>query len=128
MLFTRILIGWPATVYYLAFLLLHLFIGIGPLRLKLVARTMAIAYCCFGLLNTAVFYLAPGGNSRMQDVILRSHAMFPSTQPLLNQQLFMFDHSPFMIMGVFIGLLALLAELYFLISRKAAFEKAAAAR
>jgi hypothetical protein len=126
-LFTMILTGWAAAVYYLAFLALHLYIGIGLLRLRLMARIVAIGYYCFVFLNAAAFYLAPGARLRMLDLIHRFDSMFPWKQPWQNQQPFLFDTTPFMIMGACMGLVMLLIPLYFLITRKAAFEKAAAA-
>ena len=127
-LFTKILTGKPAVVCLIALLALWLYIGIGLLRLRLTARIVAIAYCCFMFASTATFYLAPGGSSRVQDVLRRSEAMFPWIQPWQNQQSFLFDARPFMVVGACIGLAALLVPLYFLITRKGAFEKAAAAR
>jgi hypothetical protein len=127
-LFTKILTGKPAAVCLIAFLALYLYIGIGLLRLRLTARIVAIAYYCFMFASTATFYLAPGQGSRVQDVLRRSEAMFPWIQPWQNQQSFPFDARPFMIVGACISLAALLVPLYFLITRKGAFAKAAAAR
>jgi len=127
-LLTKILVGWPATVYFIAFLGLHLYIGIGLLRLRLTARIVAIAYYCLWFVNAAAFYLAPGGHSRILNLMQRSYEMFPWSQPWQNQQPLIFDPTPFMAIGACIGLIANLIPLYFLISRKEAFEKAAAAQ
>jgi hypothetical protein len=127
-LFTAILTGWYAVGYYIAFLVVQLYIGIGLLHLRFTARLVAIDYFCFVFINTAVFYLVPGAHARMLDLIRRSWAMFPWVQPWQNQQLFLLDATPLMMMGSFVGLVTLLIPLYFLITRKAAFEKAATAR
>ena len=127
-LFTKVLTGWPAELYFIALLALHLYVGIGLLRLKLTARVVAIAYYCFIFVSTAVFYLAPGVHSRMVDLMRRAQAMFPWTRPLQDQQAFLFDPTPLMVMGACLGLAATLVPLYFLVTRKDAFEKAATAR
>jgi hypothetical protein len=125
-LFTKIITGWPATACFLAYTALHLYVGIGLLRLKPVARTVGVAYYGFVFVNMAVFYLAPGGRLRMLDLIQRSQSMFPWMQPWPNQAGFRFDATPFLILGACSGLVGLLVPLYFLITRKQAFEKAAA--
>lgn len=126
-LLTKLLVGWPATVYFIAFLIMHLYIGIGLLRMKLTARIVAIAYFCFGFVNGAIFYLAPGGNSRISALIKTSQEIYPWMQLSQNQP-FMFDFTPLIAVGACMGLAVVMIPLYFLITRKAAFEKAAAAR
>ena len=128
LLFTKILTGWPATAYFIAFLALHLYIGIGLLRLNSTARIVAIAYCCFVFASTAAFYLTPGGSSRMLNLMQRSEAMFPGIQPWQTQQTFVSYGTPFIVLGACVSLATFLVPLYFLITRKVAFEKAAAAR
>ena len=127
-LLTKLLVGWPATMYFIAFLILQLYIGIGLLRMKLTARVVAIAYFCFGFVNGAIFYLAPGGNSRILNLITRSQEIFPWMQPWQNQQPFVLDFKPLIAVGVCMGLAVVMIPIYFLITRKAAFEKAAASR
>jgi hypothetical protein len=126
-LLTTLLVGWPATLYAIAFLILNLYIGIGLLRVRLTARVAAIIYFCFGFVNGAIFYLAPGGNSRVLDLIRRSQEMYPWMQPWQNPQPFAFDFTPLIAAGACIGLAAVMIPVYFLITRKAAFEKAATA-
>jgi hypothetical protein len=126
-LLTKLLSGWPATTYFIAFLILHLYIGIGLLRMRLPARVVAIAYFCFGFVNGAVYYLAPGANSRILDLIRKSQELFQWMQPFPNQQLLVLDFKPLLTIGACIGMAVVLVPLYFLITRKAAFEKAAAA-
>jgi hypothetical protein len=58
-LFTKLLTGPSAVVYFLAFAAVALYVGIGLLRLKPAARIVGIAYFMFAFVNTTVFYLAP---------------------------------------------------------------------
>lgn len=126
MLFTKVVTGWAATLCLLVYAALHLYIGLGLLRLQPPARTVGVAYYGFWFVNMAVFYLAPGGRLRMMEVMRRSQAMFPWMQSWPNQAGFPFDVTPFLILGACGGLIGLMVPLYFLITRKQAFEKAAA--
>lgn len=126
-LFTRIVAGWPAALYLLAVTAIHLYIGIGLLRLKPLARTIGVAYCLFLFVNAGVFYLAPGGRSRMLDLMQRSMALFPGMEEWQNQQVTtLFASTPFLWVAAISGLIVLVFPLYFLVTRKQAFEQAAA--
>jgi hypothetical protein len=127
MFLTRVLTGLPALLFYLAFLAVHLYVGIGLLRLKTTARTVGVAYYGFAFVNAAVFYLAPGGHSRMLDLMHRSLSIYSWTQAFQDQQLALFDNTPFLVVSACLGLVVMLVPLYFLITRKRAFEEAAAA-
>jgi hypothetical protein len=120
---TKIVTGWPAALCLLVYAVCNLYIGIGLLRLKPAARTVGVAYYGFWFLNMSVFYLAPGGRLRMVDMMRKSQSMFPWMQPWPNQAGFPFDVTPFLILGACGGLVGLLVPLYFLITRKQAFEK-----
>jgi hypothetical protein len=125
-LFTKLLIGWPATLFFLSFAVTQFCIGLGLLRLKPTARTAAIIYSVFGALNAAVFYLAPGGHGRMQALMDYQQSVFPWMRMFTDQSEYHFDTTPFMVMGAVCGLIGMMVQLYFLITRKFAFEKAAA--
>lgn len=124
-LFTKLLIGWPADLFYLSFAVAQLCIGVGLLRLKPAARMAAIIIFAFGSVNAAVFYLAPGGHARMLALMERQQSMFPWMRMFPNQPEFQFDPTPFMYMGAVCGLIGAAIPLYFLITRKVAYEKAA---
>jgi hypothetical protein len=124
--FTRLLTGWSASAVFLAFTALQLWIGIGLLRLKPAARTAAIIYFIFGAVNTAVFYLAPGSHTRLAALLDSEQTMFPWMQTLQSQPQFLFDLTPMLVIGGVAGAVAATIPLYFLITRKLAFEKAAA--
>lgn len=53
-------------------------------------------------------------------------SMFPWTRLLLTHPEFHFDPTPFMVIGGVGGLIGIAVPLYFLITRKVAFERAAA--
>ncbi len=76
-LFTTILTGWPAVVLLLVFTALNLYIGIALLQMKHAGRLVAMGYFLFGLLNFAVFYLAPGRSARVARLLDVQQSMFP---------------------------------------------------
>lgn len=125
--FTKVLTGYPAMLFYLAFAAIQLYIGIGLLRLKPTARIVGIWYLAFGFVNAAVFYLAPGGRTRMLSLIEKQQSMFPWMQPWQTQIWQQIDLTPFLVLGACVGLAGLMVPMYFLITRKQAFERAALA-
>jgi cell division protein FtsX len=56
----------------------------------------------------------------------RQQSMFPWMRMFPNQPEFQFDPTPFMYMGAVCGIIGVAIPLYFLITRKVAYEKAAA--
>jgi hypothetical protein len=114
-------------LYYLALAALQLYLGIGLLRLKPAARTVCIWYLAFGFVNATVFYLAPGGHARMLALIEKQQSMLPWMQPWQSQMWQQMDLTPLLIVGACFGLAFLLVPLYFLITRRQAFETAAGA-
>jgi len=125
-LFTKLLTGWPAVLFYLSFAVAQLCIGVGLLRIKPAARIAAIFYLVFGSMNALVFNLAPGGHARMLALMESERAIFPWMRTFPNQPEFQFDWTPFMVMGAVCGLIGAAIPLYFLITRKVAYENAAA--
>src|SRR5262249_23984434 len=75
-LLMSIVTGWQATVYFLAALGVHAYVGVGLLRLQPVARLVGIAYFVFAFLNSAVFFFAPGGQARMAKLLEVSRSAF----------------------------------------------------
>jgi hypothetical protein len=126
-LFSKIVTGWPAAVYFLVVLVLQLYVGIGLLRLRPIARAVGVGYYVFMLANVAAFYLAPGGRARMLDFLQKAQAANPLMRVWPNQKPYPFDMTIFFWIGVVAGLIVILLPLYFLITRKHAFEEAAMA-
>jgi hypothetical protein len=124
-LFWMMLTGWSAVAFYLIFAALQLSIGVGLLRLKPAARIGAIIYLVFGFVNSAVFSFAPGHQERLQALIVKQQSMFPWFGSAPNQPAFQFDPTPFMRLGLFAGCTFIGVQLYFLVTRKLAFETSA---
>jgi hypothetical protein len=124
-LFTNMLTGLPAALYYLVVLIVHLYIGIGLLRLKPLARSAGVGYCVFLFINSAVFYLAPGRQARIHALFDWQFTIFPWMRHWQDQWEAQF--MPSFVVGACTGLVFLAVPLYFLITRKRAFEEAAAA-
>ena len=118
-LFVWVLTGWRADAFYLIVVALLLFIGIGLLRLNPYARLVGIGYLVFAILNSAVFFFAPGARARLARIPELQHPLFPGMQGASPQM----DSMPFIVVGGVIGFLAALVPLYFLIAKKHAFEK-----
>jgi hypothetical protein len=125
-LFTTLLNGGPAILFFLTFAALQLCIGIGLLRLRPVARMAAVIYFIFGFLNSAVFYFAPGGHARTLALMESQQTMFPWMRQFQGQAGLQFNPAPFLVVGAVVGLFVITVPLYFLITRKLAFEMAAA--
>ena len=127
-LFTKVLVGWSAGLLNILVGLLLLYIGVGLLRLKSVARRVAVGYFMFTFVNSAVFFFAPGGRARLLDLMERQQAMFPWMRLWQSQFALRFDLTPFLVIGACVGAVSLAVQLYFLITRKEAFETAARAQ
>jgi len=117
-LFVWVLTGWRADAFFLIVVAVLLFIGIGLLRLNPYARLVGIGYFVFAILNSAVFFFAPGGRARMARILELQPSLFPGLQGGSPQM----DPMPFILAGSVIGFLAALLPLYFLIAKKHAFE------
>jgi hypothetical protein len=122
-LFMRLLTGWPAIFFFLIFAASQLCIGIGLLRLRPAARIAAIVLFSFGFLNSAVFYFAPGGHARALALMDSQRTMFPWMGQVQGQSGFPLDPAPFLVVGAVGGLVMITVPLYFLVTRKLAFEK-----
>jgi hypothetical protein len=112
--------GWLGKVVLLLFSLAILVIGILLLRLKPYGRTFAVWSQVFGVFNGAVSFLLPGASARFnvltQEIARKHQVSFPVLP------------SSVLWVGFAIGTLAAGLQLYFLITRKEAYLRAAAAR
>lgn len=124
-LFTAILTGWRATLYFLVIAGVHVYAGTTLLRMKPAGRLTAIGYFLFSILNFAVFYFAPGGHARLTRLMALQQSMFPWMQSSQAASPFGGDLTPFIIIGAVGGLLLGMVPLYFLVVAKPAFDKAA---
>ena len=126
-LFTAILTGWRAVVFFLAYAGLAVYVGTALLRMKPAARLIGIAYFVFNLFNIGVFYLAPGSRARMTRFLDLQQSMFP-WMPSQADSPFHIDIMPFLIVGAILGLALSLVPVYFLVAAKPAFDRAARAQ
>lgn len=125
---TKFLTGWSAGLYYIAMTALSLYVGIGLLRFKPLAREVGIAYFVFLLVNAGIFYLAPGSHGRMRALLDLQSTMFPWMRLWQSRPELQFDMMPALFLGGTVGIVFLAVPIYFLITRKRAFESAAAMR
>jgi len=123
-LFTRVVTGPPAaTIYCIVLTVLNLYVGVGLLRLRPMARTVGIAYFVFAFVNGAVFYFAPGGHTRMSALMNVALSML-SWVP--RQDVAWQLDAPYWVIYAAIGQATVLVPLYFLITRQRAFAEGAA--
>jgi len=127
-LFTWMLTGWSAAIYTLLLTAVLLYIGVGLLRFKLPARPVALVYFGFALLNSAVFFLAPGRADRIHDLMERQQNMFPWLAPFRNAYQPAIDYAPLIVVGACGGFALTVFIMYLLVTRRQAFELAARAR
>lgn len=121
-LFVWVLTGWQADAFFLAVVALLVYVAVGLLRLDPYARLAGISYFAFAVVNSAVFFFAPGARTRMTRILELQHSMLPwlrDWQGAYPQP----DPMPLMLMGAVIGLVFCLVPLYFLVREKQAFEK-----
>ena len=125
-LMVSIVSGWPAMLYYLATLGIHVYVGVGLLRLQPVARLVGIAYFVFSFVNSAVFFFAPGGMARLTRLLEVEQSTFPWMRPMPGGHPYPFDIRPFMMTGAVGGLVIVLIPLCFLIINNRAFARSTA--
>ena len=124
-LFTAILTGWRAVILLSLFGALHLYMGIALLKMKSSGRLVGMGYYIFALLNTAVFFLAPGRSARIARLLDAEQSMFPWVRSAQTDSPFTGDITPFLVIGAIGGIAFCLVLLYFLAAAKPAFDKAA---
>jgi hypothetical protein len=123
-LFLTVLSGWQAVVFMLISGALHVYVGIALLQMKPAGRLVGMGYFIFGFLNTAVFYFAPGRSARIARFMDAAQSMFPWMRSAQSNP-FQSDMMPFLLVGAIGGVAFYLVLLYFLITAKPAFDKAA---
>ena len=112
-MFIWIVTGWTTAAWYIAFGALWTYVGYGLLRLRPIARKLAIALLCFGAANSLVFFLSPGRDERFGTFMSRFHFLPQAPAPV--------HFPPFALIP---GIVALGVPLWFLITTKKAFQSA----
>jgi len=118
--FMTVLTGGAAVAYGLAIAGTLTYCGLGLLRLKPLARLVSIGYFVFGILSSSVFFLAPGHDARVTELMARRQAFLPftSTSQFVPPAV---PTNRLMVVGLAVGLLGTALPLYFLVTRRAAF-------
>ncbi len=124
-LFLTILSGWQAAAFMLISAALSAYVGIALLKMRPLGRLIGIGYFIFGLLNFSVFYFAPGRSARIARFMDVQQSMFPWMRPAQANSPFYADPTPFIFIGAIGGVAFCLVLLYFLITAKPAFDRAA---
>ena len=109
MVFGFVLRGWASRALLLLFLACGLAGGIGMLRWRTWAHSLAVGFYGFGLLNVLSFVI-PGAVPRMKDAM---QEFMPPNAP--------FDPTVFVWFGLVIGLLTSGVLLWFLLTRRRVF-------
>lgn len=128
LLFTTILTGWPAVVFLSLSTALHLYIGIALLQMQPAGRLAGIGYFVFGILNSMVFYFAPGRSARFARLLEVEQSLFPWMRSAQANSPFGPEMMPFFIATAIAIAVFFLVLLYFLVAAKPAFDKAARER
>lgn len=116
-LFNAVLAETAALLLYITYAAINLYIGIGLLRLDPRARLVAIGFSLFTVSNALIFYLLPGYQSRMQRMLESWLPSAPQNLPLPASTAFLFWF------GALFPLTLIGLALYFLITRKSAFDE-----
>jgi len=118
MIFGFMLRGGASIACSCAFAILSLYLGVGLLKLWPQARVLAIAWSLFAIVNVSLSFFGRGATERFQQAVSQQRTLFGPAPAMVFPPAFMW-----MIGGFTISVA--LIQLYFLITRKAAFERAA---
>lgn len=112
-----LLIGWRASLVMLGWCAIYVIAGVGLLRLKPWGRTISIWVFLFGFLNGAVTFLVPGSMVKLIQVITLTQTRWGL--PVVTQPETLMHSS--MLAGGIAGMLIVAIQLWFVVTRKAAF-------
>ncbi len=110
--------GKSAATYMILFGLAQIFIGVGLLKLWKSGRTAGILLNCYGLINAATLMLM--SNQRLSEIELKIQQLLPTQWPTMPK---MADASVSVLRcGTVAGMSLSLVSLYFLVTRRSAFQ------
>jgi MFS family permease len=104
--------GWAASLLLALFAAVGLAAGIGMLKKRIEAHSLAVGYLGFGLANAASYFVVPGSFARLQEVLRETQG---------DQALPLTDMSRFMRFGIFVGFVSTSAILILLIRARKPF-------
>jgi len=113
MFFGMVFTGWTARAIILLWSAASIAAGIGMLRWRAPAHTLALTVYGFGLLTLIANVILPGAVERMRTLMLQMNPQLEATSPLVSAAFVRFS-------GVF-GILAVAVPVWFLITRRQAF-------
>ena len=117
--FGAVVTGWAGLAVYAVFAAAQVVVGAGLLRLREPARVGAIVYFCFGALNGVVTWALPGYEAKMQLMLREMPKFSPAgAPPQMPQPMWVFT---------LLGIAFVAIPVWFLVRRRAAFVKLAAA-
>jgi hypothetical protein len=114
MLFGIVLRGWAAGLALALFAAISLSAGIGLLKKRVEAHSLAVGYSAFGIVNVLSYLVVPGSFARMQDLVRETQS---SQAPGLSAA----DMKPFMVFITLVGLAFTSAVLVLLIRARRPF-------
>jgi hypothetical protein len=114
LIFGIVLRGWAAGVALALFAAVSLSAGIGLLKKRSEAHSLAVGYFAFGILNVISYVVLPGSFARMQDVIREAQPSQASGFPAG-------DMNSFMVFIMLFGLVFTIAVLVLLIKARRPF-------
>jgi len=118
--FGAVITGWGGLAVYTLFAGAQIYLGTGLLRLREQARLGSIGYFCLMALNSAVTLGLPGYAAKMQIMMREMPKLFPTGVPAQPPQ----PSWLFVLMGIAFATV----PVWFLVGRRAAFVRFAAAR
>lgn len=119
MLFGVLVKGVAARAVYFVLLLVVLYLGIGLLRLRPASRPVAIAFYVLGAVNALAFYFLPGRQERFQRMYAESLQMWHMPNPGSQAQ----PTQSMLLLGMIGGIAFCAVAIYFLVTRRSAFER-----
>jgi len=111
-LFGIVLRGWAAGLALALFAAVSVSAGIGLLKKRIEAHSLAVGYFVFGLLNVVSYLVLPGSFDRMQELVRETQS---------NQALPVNAMSPIMVVGMLTSIIGMSALLWFLIKARRPF-------
>jgi len=111
-LFGIVLRGWAAGLALALFAAVSLSAGIGLLKKRIEAHSLAVGYFAFGVLNALSYLVLPGSFTRMQELVRETQS---------NQALPVNAMGPVMVVGMVGSIIGVSAILWFLIKARRPF-------